>query len=112
MTSEKGTAKPRYFEDREAAREAGRKGAAISQERARLKAEDPEAYVRATFEAKRAELSKELLDAALGTGSWSELEPAKRLTALFRAMEYAVGRPTARKDAEPQTEEAVGLAIE
>lgn len=101
-----------HFADREAAREAGRKGGRRKAELARLRREDPEAYVRETFAVERAALSKELLDAALGRGGWHDLPLEKRLQALTKALEYAVGRPTARKDEEPPQQDEGGLTIE
>jgi hypothetical protein len=104
---------PFFQRDRAAAAEAGRKGGRRRQELARLKQEDPEAWARETFAAERAALSKTLLDAALGRGEWHELALDKRLTALSKALEYAVGRPVARKDTpvEPP-EQPPGLTIE
>lgn len=108
------SAKAPFFErDKEAAREAGRRGGLRRAENARLKKEDPDAYIRATFAAERAALSKELLDAALGRNEWHDLPLEKRLGALTKALEYAVGRPTARKDEEaPAVENPPGLSIE
>jgi hypothetical protein len=105
---------PFFERDREAAREAGRRGGLRRQELARLKREDPEAWARETFSSERAALSKELLDAALGRGAWHDLPLDKRLQALTKALEYAVGRPVARKDDQaPETQEPdTGLTIE
>ena len=105
---------PLFARDREAAVEAGRKGGLRRQELARLQREDPEAWARVTFAAERAALSKELLDAALGRGEWHDLPLEKRLTALTKALEYAIGRPTPRKDPEekPAQDDSHGLTIE
>lgn len=82
--------------DSEAASAAGKKGAAVRWERYRLQKEDPEAFLRETFEAHKSALSRELLDAALGRGEWHDLPLEKRLAALTKALEYAVGRPVQR----------------
>lgn len=104
---------PFFKRDRAAAAEAGRKGGIQKGINARLKREDPEGYIRATFAAERAALSEELLNAALGRGNWHDLPLERRLVALTKALEYAVGRPTARKDDEPPAPaEAPGLTIE
>lgn len=68
--------------------------------------------MREEFSGRAPELTRALLDAALGTGDWHDLPLEKRLDALKRALEYAVGRPTARKDSEPATPEEGGLSIE
>jgi general stress protein YciG len=122
-----GAEGPLFSKDREAAREAGRRGGLRRQELARLKREDPEAWARETFAAERAGLSNLLLDAAYGRGTFAGdiecqecgahvsiplLPPEKRLGAVVKAMEYAIGRPTPRKDAEPATPEEGGLSIE
>ena len=104
---------PFFERDREAARAAGRKGGLRRQELARLRKEDPEAYARETFSAERVALSKALLDAALGRNEWHDLPLEKRLAALTKALEYAVGRPTARKDdEEAPPAQTPGLSIE
>lgn len=101
------------FSDPEKAREAGRRGAAVRAEKRKLQEQDPEAYVREKFAARRVALSEALLHAALGEGEWAELSLDKRLTALSKALEYAVGRPVARRDASEQKEEPqAGLSIE
>lgn len=92
------------------AQEAGRASGEARRALAALKETDPEAYVRQTFAAKQAELAAELLDAALGAGTWTELPLDKRLSALYRALEYAVGRPTSRKD-DDKPAEGGGLSI-
>ena len=86
-------------------------------ERYRLQKEDPEEYLRQTFEAHKAQLSKELLDAALGNGDWHDLPLEKRLQALTKALEYAVGRPVQRTppkgdDDGTPSEETGGLELE
>lgn len=100
--------------DSESARQAQAKGTETKRRRAELKETDPEAYLRETFSAKKAELSQALLDAALGQGDWHELPLDKRLTALTKALEYAVGKPTTQKAAptENRQPESQGLSIE
>lgn len=127
MPDARSPAPPTQFTS-ETAREAGKRSAEARAERRRLLEEDPDALIRLEFQSERAALSKELLDAAFGRGSFAAevecdgcgahvsvpgLPPEKRLGAVTKALEYAVGRPTARKD-EPASkrEEAPGLTIE
>lgn len=77
--------------------EAGRRGAAERWRRERLKREDPEKFMREQFDSSKADLSQALLDAALGRGEWHDLPLDKRLAAITKAMEYAVGRPASQK---------------
>ena len=88
--------------DSATAREAAQKSAEERRRRAVLRETDPEAYLVATFSAKKAELSQALLNAALGQGEWHELPLDKRLTALTKALEYAVGKPSTQKSAPEQ----------
>lgn len=100
-------------QDREAAAEAGRKGAAEQARRRALEASDPERYLIETFSAKKTKLAKQLLDAALGEDEWAALPLDKRLTALFKALEYAVGKPAQQKAAPVEAEKPeTGLSIE
>jgi hypothetical protein len=104
----------RPFSDPEVARAAQRKSAESRRRRAALKEQDPEAYLVETFSAKKAELSEQLLKAALGQDEWHELPLDKRLTALTKALEYAVGKPTTQKSApssEAREPEPQGLSI-
>lgn len=96
----------------EAASEAGRKSGERRRLLAELREQDPDEYVRETFGAKKVELAQELLDAALGQGAWHDLQLDKRLSALNKALEYAVGRPTTRKDEDKAPEVVQGLSIE
>ncbi len=67
-------------------------------------------------------LFKELLDAAMGRGSWKDLHPDRRLLALNKVLEYGYGRTitldkTVEKPSGPtgeggEAEQAEGLSIE
>lgn len=101
---------------KEDAVEKGRKGGQRAAELRKLRAEDPEAYAFMRFELKKGRLTNELLQAALGEGKWKDLPLDKRLTAVMKALEYAVGKPTAGKstgNTEPDEEPAKpGIVIE
>lgn len=99
---------------KETASAAGKVSGEARRRRAELRESDPEAYMYETFSAKKAELSGALLDAALGKGTWHDLPLEKRLTALTKALEYAVGKPTTQKAAPADEPEkaAPGLSIE
>jgi len=59
-----------------------------------------------------AELTKALLDAALGRDVFVNLSPADRLKATIKALEYAVGRPGAKDgDDEPTPELPTGESL-
>lgn len=102
----------RHSFDTESAREAGIRSAEERKRRAELAASDPEAYLRDTFSAKKEQLTQALLDAALGQGVFHDLDPGKRLQALTKALEYAVGKPTAQTKQPDQTQPEQGLSIE
>lgn len=105
--------KPSFEAGSEAAREAGRKGGLARARNAKLKEDDPEAWAKQLFGSERAALTSALLDAALGRGDFHDLSPEKRLQALTKALEYAIGRPTPRKDdGSPEPPPAAGLTIE
>ena len=111
-----GQLKTPHFSDPDAAREAGIKGGAASAEarkrRAEEDAKDPEAAIRRLLGDHRRELAESLLDAALGKGDWEKLPLDKRLTALTKAMEYAVGKPTTKRDTpESEPPAPAGLSI-
>lgn len=92
-----------YFSDPDAAVEAGRKSGEVRRARAQEDAKDPEAAIRRLLGGHRTELAQSLLDAAMGRGDWTNLPLDKRLQALTKAMEYAVGKPTTKRDT-PETE--------
>lgn len=99
--------------DKESAKAAQAKAVEVRKRRAELRESDPEAYLRETFSAKKAELSQALLDAALGQGEWHELPLDKRLTALNKALEYAIGKPSTQKTVAPSEQPPeTGLSIE
>jgi hypothetical protein len=47
------------------------------------------------------ELTKELLDAAMGRGDFAALDPKTRVSALMRVLEYGLGKPTVDSKAPP-----------
>ena len=127
----------RPFSDPIKAAEAGRKGGNRKAEMAKLKKTDPEAYMFERFGQERAELTTALLDAAYGRGSFAgwaggdcsncgfhvevvvpSLAPDKRLSAVIKGLEYAVGKPQAGKAtgsggaAKPDEPPASGLSVE
>jgi hypothetical protein len=129
------------WDDPEKAQAASRKGVKRRQELAKLAREDPDEYMRQRFASERSGLATLLLDAAYGRGtfatSWTVtrecehghevevfveqplLDPAKRLAAVTKAMEYAYGKPQvgratgseneAKKKEEPET---TGFVVE
>ena len=101
-----------HFDDPDAARQAQAKSAESRRRRAEEEANDPEVAIRRLLGGHRTELAQNLLDAALGRGDWGKLTLDKRLTALTKAMEYAVGKPTTKRET-PETEPpaAAGLTI-
>lgn len=117
------------FSDPEAAREAGRKGGQRAAELKRLRREDPEEYLRQTFEAEAPGLVNLLLDAAHGRGPFADsvecphcqeqvpisgLPADKRLSAITQALAYGVGRPATQKPTAPKEPEKPkpGLLVE
>ena len=139
VADERGPAPARRpFSDPIKAAEAGRKGGARKAEMAKLKKTDPEAYMLERFGQERAGLTTALLDAAYGRGSFSgvvmghcpdcgmpavevvvpSLAPDKRLSAVIKGLEYAVGKPQAGKatgsgrGAKPDEPPASGLSVE
>lgn len=102
-----GPAIPSHLFTPETAREMGRKGGkASAASRSRTKSlshlrENP------------TELFNELYKAAFGRDEWSDLPMDKRLQALNKLIEYAVGRPTPMKEgetAEPDGGFEIGMA--
>jgi hypothetical protein len=83
------------FITKENASELGRRGAAAKAvNQARRKA-DPAFALRQDLMEALPDLSRDLLKAARGIPPFDNLPPDKRLAALFKALEYAVGRPSA-----------------
>src|SRR6187200_383289 len=81
------------FITKDNAAELGRKGAAArAANQARRKA-DPALAVRQDLSDALPDLVKDLLSAAKGMPPYETLPPDKRLSALFKALEYAAGRP-------------------
>lgn len=60
-----------------------------------LKKTDPDAYIAERVESERGEAFRQLVNAAYGRGEWDNLDPAKRLSALFKLLEYTAGKPRA-----------------
>ena len=79
------------------AAEIGRRGGLKSGAVRRAKASEP-----FNPEAHKDEAMRELWRAAQGAGRWGELGLDKRLDALKKFLEYAVGRPTPAKPAEEE----------
>ncbi len=81
--------------------EAGRRSVEVRRRKAQLSPEE-----RASEAARKAapQLIDELLAAAQGTGDFKDLKPDDRLRALFRALEYAVGRPELRTRIAPDVQ--------
>ena len=82
---------------KDTAAEIGRRGGLKSGEVRRAKASGP-----FNPEAHKDDAMRELWRAAQGGGRWAELGLDKRLDALKRFLEYAVGRPTPAKPAEEE----------
>jgi len=98
------------FRDAEAAAEAGRRSAEVRRRKAQM---SPEERALDAIGGKLGDLTKELLEAALGKGDFENLKPETRLTAILRAMEWKLGKaPTARRsepDESPEVPTAEGL---
>lgn len=76
---------------REEAAEQGRRGAQIAKERRRQLEEDPLGFVSSA--PIQADLVGMLISAARGVGSFRDLSPDKRLSAILKLLEYSVGKP-------------------
>ena len=109
-TDQKPSAAPHLF-TKENAAEKGRIGGLAAAEKRRLRREEPETFVALTLEESRPQLVKALLDAALARGEWDLLPLEKRLSAVVKALEYAVGKPTAAEKETSEKAEEVGLTI-
>ena len=109
----KGAATPGSFtHDRAVA--AAKVSAERRAERKAAAAAEPDEYLAKFFDQERPSLVKDLMDAAKGRGRWSNLPVDKQLAALFRALEYAHGKPTSKAPAPaPQngSQELEGLVI-
>ena len=91
--------------DKDAAAEAGKKS---GEARRRKSQKSPEERARDAIGSRLGDLTNELLDAALGQGDFVELKPETRLHAIFRAMEWGMGKPpTAPKPEPPKTEKVI-----
>lgn len=89
--------------DSERAAEAGRLSG-IARQRKATKTSQERALE--SIAGKLGALTSELLDAALGKGDFAELDPKTRFSAITRALEYGLGKPTvdskaSQKDDEP-----------
>lgn len=85
----------------ESARAAGLKSAEARKARVARRAADPAFALREDLQEALPDLTADLLKAARGRAPFDTLPPDKRLAALFRALEYAVGRPTTVDKAPP-----------
>ena len=97
---------------KETAPEKGRIGGLASAAQRKRRAEDPQKWVQDTLKRAQPELVEALLEAAGAKGTWSQLSPEKRLSAVIKALEYALGRPISfEPKPEPGEHQAVGLTI-
>jgi len=94
----RGASTPGSF-NHERAVKAARVSAERRAERRALAESSPDEYLLRYFDRERPELVKDLMDAAKGRGRWSNLPVDKQLAALFRALEYAHGKPTSKAPA-------------
>lgn len=95
--------------DREAARRGGQKSAQIRKEQARLKAD---ARARLRFENATEKMAELLIEAALGEGVFSRLDPKDRANFAVKVLEYGMGRPRqADRAEEPKPIDAGGIAF-
>jgi hypothetical protein len=90
------------FADPDKAREAGLASAAARRRKAAM---TPEARAQEAISKRLPDLTKELIDAALGAGDFTELKLETRVTALTRLMEWKLGRPSAVKPKEDEDPE-------
>ena len=99
MSKQPGT-KP--YEDPEVAKAAGRAGGLASGEARRAKrALSADLRAREKFEDAAEELATQLLDAAMGRGIFSALDPKERADYAVKALGYAMGRPRQLEKADP-----------
>lgn len=85
--------------DSETAMEAARRSAEVRRRRTTMSVEERASEaIRTAAPA----LVKELLDAALNRGEFKGLKPEERLKALFRALEYGLGRPAQLRPENPE----------
>ncbi len=96
---------PKELFTKETAAAAGRKGAAAREVNRKRREADPAFALREDLKAALPGLTSDLLKAARGQHPYDTLPPDKRLAALFKALEYAVGRPGAI-DKQPPPDEA------
>lgn len=87
----------------EEAREHARKGGEARAEQRKRERLTPAQRARRALAAKSPDLAQELVDAALGKGTFEDLDPKTRVQALMRALEHGLGRPPAA--AKPAEEE-------
>jgi len=87
--------------DSDAAAEAGRRS---GEARRRAAAMNPQERALDAITKKLGSLTNELISAALGEGSFAELDPKTRVSALVRVLEYGLGKPTVAAKAETNDE--------
>lgn len=95
------------FEDVEAAAEAGRRS---GETRRRKRELTPEQRVQDAIASKLPQLTKELLDAALGLGDFEDLKLETRVATATRLVEWRIGRPAAVKPKEDDVEAEQAVA--
>jgi hypothetical protein len=94
--------------------EAARRGTERAVHLRALKREDPEAYIAERVQSERAEAFRQLINAAYGKGDWHALAPEKRLSALFKLLEYTAGKPRAGQavgQEEDQAADSAGIEV-
>lgn len=93
-------------------RELGRIGGKKSGETRRAKkAVRADARAKAAFERSAEELANVLINAALGRGEFSRLDPEKKAQFAQKALEYAVGRPRPLELPVPEETRGPGLVF-
>jgi hypothetical protein len=95
--------------DSESAREAARRSVEVRQRRKDMTAED---RALEAIRGRMAQLTRELIDAALGQGDFEDLKLDTRVAALKTLMEYGLGKPTAGSKTVESDEEPSGPTAE
>jgi hypothetical protein len=72
--------------------------------RRRKAAMSPQERALDAISSKLGDLTRELLNAALGVGDFEELKPETRVAALKTLMEYGLGKPTAQAKVDPEAD--------
>lgn len=94
--------------DAESAAEAGRKGA---ESRARARSMTPEERALDAIGRKLGDLTKELLQAALGEGPFEDLKLETRVAAIKTLMEWRLGKAGAVRPSQGDPEDEAGASV-